>query len=315
MALFASVRLDADERKPDGLTWSGNRQSRSISGADPYLLKLGFQGLSRLHTDDIDDDAPCHIRGSELATPTSYLYDAAISQTGESAQSLSLTAQATDAVAQERLRIARDLHDHVGQQFVGIKMRLAALELHATDHAQRHLLRELQDTITRVSDEVSAICAGERCGVPGGGSLVSALEDLILRWAHEVGITARFRRQLRNCRKLDDATAEAVFHIVQEALTNVAKHAAQASLVKVHLWLEAQMLKLEIEDDGLTAPAKPTPPRRGVRAHCGIVGMRERVTELGGQFAVRHLRGKGTRVMATFPMGEPRTGRAGAEIR
>jgi signal transduction histidine kinase len=247
----------------------------------------------------------------EIGLSTSFPNPTVQSQADQSHWDSLTIARTLDAVARERQRIVRDLHDHAGQYFVGIKLRLAALELRATEQPLCDALRELQATVTRFNDELSAICAGQRCGVPRGHSLVATLETLIPQWASEVGIAARFKPGPTNLDDIDDATAEVVFRVVQEALTNVAKHAAQASRVSVRLWLESQMLKLEIEDDGLAACTRPIVSPRSARRCRGIIGMRERVAELGGQFAVRHLTGRGTRVVATFPVDEPISDRFG----
>jgi len=212
------------------------------------------------------------------------------------------TVHAIDAVARERRRIARDLHDHAGQYFVGIMLRLAALERHATDQTVRATLRDLCTTVSRFGDELKAIYAGERCGVPRGCGLAAALANMASQWEREVGIAVHFDYGLTDCGDLDDATAEAVFRVVQEALTNVAKHAAQASRVSVRLRLEHQMLRLEIEDDGLETRPQPGPCGSSARQRYGIVGMRERITELGGHFEVGRLTTKGTRVAATLPI-------------
>lgn len=211
-----------------------------------------------------------------------------------------------DLCAPERKRIARDLHDHAGQYFVGIMLRLAALELLATDCHLRESLRELHATVIRFRDDLRAICAGQQCGVPRGNALMTALAHLIPQWEQEVGIAARLDQDVEGSGEFDDATAEAVFRVVQEALTNVAKHASQASQVNISLHLKPQlgrrMLTLEIEDDGLAKAAPEKSSRSGMEPCSGIAGMRERVAEVGGSFEVRQQMGKGTSVVAMIPI-------------
>ena len=211
-------------------------------------------------------------------------------------------------------RVARDLHDVSGQYFVGIMLRLAALELLATDPDMRESLCELHATVARFRDEVRALCQGQRCA-PRGDDLVAALADLIPQWEQEVGISARFDREMVDSSGLDDETAETVFRVVQEALTNVAKHAAEASQVSIRLRLrpdhEPRMLSLEIEDDGVAQHVAPRDSHADALHRGGIVGMRERVAELGGHFTVRHRKGKGTRVIAMIPVRNSATGSYG----
>ena len=211
-----------------------------------------------------------------------------------------------ELVQRERQRRARDVHDHAGQYFVGIMLRLAALELLTTDRNVRDSLRELHTTVAKFRDELRAICAGERCGVPSGNLLMAALADLIPKWEQEVGIAARFDGEIKDLGELDDATAEAIFRVVQEALTNVAKHASYASQVSVSLRLKQQLkqriLSLEIEDDGIAKPGLRKDRRWNGEHHGGLVGMRERVAELGGHFDVCHQDGQGTRLVAMIPI-------------
>jgi NarL family two-component system sensor histidine kinase LiaS len=205
--------------------------------------------------------------------------------------------------------MVRDLHDHAGQYFVGIMLRLAALELLTTDCNLLASLRELHTTVIRFRDDVRAICAGQRRGVPRGNALMTALAHLIPQWEQEVGIAARFDQDVEDSSEFDDATAEAVFRVVQEALTNVAKHASHASQVSISLHLKPQlehrMLRLEIEDDGLAkASAKGSSRSAAKRACSGIAGMRERIAELGGSFEVRQQMGKGTSIVAMIPINQ-----------
>jgi len=209
---------------------------------------------------------------------------------------------AEEAVVRERQRIARDLHDHAGQYLVGISLRLKALEMHATDPALHDSLRDLSTMVARFGVELKATCDGERCGVPHGDNLVAAIVRMIDQWESDVGIAVQFKHHVTESTAIDDATAETVFRIVQEALTNIAKHASHASKVKVSLQIKPGSLKIEVEDDGLVGRAGVAPREPGGRRGCGIVGMRERVVQLGGQFSLNHVAGAGTTVSAAIPM-------------
>lgn len=209
---------------------------------------------------------------------------------------------AEEAVVRERQRIARDLHDHAGQYLVGISLRLKALEMHATDPALHDSLRDLSTMVARFGDELKATCDGQRCGVPRGDNLVAAVVRMIDQWETDVGIAVRFNHHVTESTPIDDATAETVFRIVQEALTNIAKHAAHSSRVRVTLQIKPGSLKIEIDDDGLVGRAGIAAREPGGRRGCGLVGMRERVSQLGGQFSLNHVAGAGTTVSASIPM-------------
>ncbi|TIS55053.1 MAG: sensor histidine kinase [Mesorhizobium sp.] len=305
MEWLASVGAGDGEGQVDN---PGPRRQRSEHKTEVYLLKPGSKGFSPQYGPyGLKSRLPPARSGKATSNkaPATGSYtcagDVAPVAIGQNSNGMLEMVRAI-AAAQERRRIARDLHDHAGQYFVGIMLRLAALELYTSEPTTHAALRDLRTVLEQFSDEVRGICAGERCGVPRGSGLVAALEDLVLQWEREVGIAVRFDREMTDGSDLDDTTAEAVFRIVQEALTNVAKHAPQASLVNVRLQLKPQMLGLEIEDDGLTRCEPPSSSLRSVGQHCGINGMRDRVAELGGNFSVRHLAGKGTRIVATIPL-------------
>ncbi|MCT7376936.1 sensor histidine kinase [Chelativorans salis] len=206
------------------------------------------------------------------------------------------------AVEQERHRIARDIHDHVGQHLVGIMLRLAALEHRFVEPSLRSSLGELCSIIVRFGEELKAVSAGKCCGVPSGNELVPALKKLLGDWGRNTGITTVFECRAETGIEPSDAIAEVVYRGVQEALTNVAKHAPGASRVKVRLRLAVWSLRLRIEDDGPGLCAAPALGRRSPRGPNGIVGMCERLAEVGGELEIRRLRQKGTCVLITIPL-------------
>ncbi|WP_274628681.1 sensor histidine kinase [Arvimicrobium flavum] len=207
-----------------------------------------------------------------------------------------------DAVERERQRIARDLHDQAGQYFVGIMMRLSALEMQTADQALLASLQEIGDMVSHFGDELRTICAGQRVGVPSGRELFPALEQLTARWEHDVGIPVWFDPRQEDCREVDDAVAEAVYRVVQEALTNIAKHASNASRVNVRVQLKSDILDLEVQDNSHSNPRPPSSRMVDQRDHCGIAGMQARVAEVGGQLNVKRSKKRGTSVVATIPM-------------
>lgn len=221
-----------------------------------------------------------------------------------------------EIVERERQRFSRDIHDVSGQYIVSILFRLAALEKTVTDPRLLSQFADLRETLTHFSEELQQLATGERPGVPPGYRLVASLSDLIARWESQVGIATRFRHHGMNRLDLDDRTTEAVFRIVQEALTNIAKHAAAASTVTIRLRLMPEYLMLLIEDDGSgPGPASTTEVARA-RKRRGIAGMLQRVTELGGTFAFRARRGsKGTRLVATIPLATRSARRDGGDPR
>jgi signal transduction histidine kinase len=201
----------------------------------------------------------------------------------------------------ERRRLSRDLHDHAGQYLVSIMFQLAALERRIGDEATRNQLHELSAIVARFGDELRALCAGPGLAPPT--DIVAALSDLSQSWAQQVGIPVEFEYSERDFSDAQSAAAEAIFRISQEALTNVAKHALNASHVSLRLSRDATHARLEIVDNGCVEPLSETVQLVPDSPYsCGVLGMCERVSELGGQFAIEKIAGVGTRVSATIPI-------------
>jgi signal transduction histidine kinase len=223
--------------------------------------------------------------------PGAKLYSAPVEASRSSGHSI-------DPVARERQRIARDLHDNAGQYLVGIALRLKVLELSSRDLAVRDSITHIRGMLSRFGEELRATCDGNRGGIPKASSLVSAVESLVSEWQRDTGISVFFEYEIKEGAEIDDDEAEAVFRIVQESLTNVAKHAASASRVDVRLRVTRSRIRLEVADSSIKketlSDACCCIPNGGK----GISGMRDRVSELGGQLWVRHTPGKGAQLVA-----------------
>lgn len=205
------------------------------------------------------------------------------------------------AVRQERRRIARDLHDHAGQYLVGITLRLAALEQTIADTSTRRAFVDLRQLLSRFGNELRAIAAGERRGVPMGSRLAAALGALTAQWEHDTGITIRFHAERTHGTKPDLATTETIFRVAEEALTNIAKHATNASQVVVRLEYGPGLVRLVIEDNGPGLNAREDQNGRLGRRG-GIVNMQERLAERGGQLVICCPPSGGMHLTATVPV-------------
>jgi signal transduction histidine kinase len=210
--------------------------------------------------------------------------------------------RARERVTEERLRIARDLHDSVGHHLALINVQAGVAghvltgppdpvreTLEQIRQSSRAALDELRDAVglLRGPDEQAATLA------PTVG--LSALDELV------AGFESTGLRVVR-CgdaygRSLSPATELVAYRVVQESLTNVRKHAGPVE-VRLTLSGAGDALTLEVENDG--GPARPPGPD----AH-GLLGMRERVTALGGTFRAGPLPAGGFRVTARLPAGHP----------
>lgn len=209
----------------------------------------------------------------------------------------SLATRQQDIREDERTRIAREIHDSLGQALTALKLQLAA----AQDAASREtpaLSGRLHETAAMVDDLVKAIrrIASElRPPILDQLGLPAALEWLAQDFSRRTGIHCKATILASNV-GIKSELGTALFRIVQEALTNVLRH-AQATRVTIELGLKSGCVTLEITDDGRgITEAGTTGP-----ASLGILGMRERAAALGGVLEVAPRQEGGTRVAAWFP--------------
>jgi signal transduction histidine kinase len=202
--------------------------------------------------------------------------------------------------SEERLRIARELHDALGHNLslinvqAGVGLHLmeghpeqARTALSAIKEASKEALTELRsvlDILRQVDDQAP------RAPIPS----LSRLEDVV-NGARAAGIEVR-TETVGEARPLPFGVDVAAFRIVQEALTNVARHAGPATAT-VRVSYEGRDLTVQIDDDGRGASSPPKPARGK-----GILGMRERVSALGGELETGPRPGGGFRVRARLPM-------------
>jgi len=202
----------------------------------------------------------------------------------------------------EQKRIARELHDDLGQQITALKMALAVHETELLQRARQEA-RELLRSIHAIADQVDSmatslrrIAADLRPPVLDDLGLEAALEWLTDGFEQRYGVPARCEVHVQALR-LNDLAAISLYRVVQEALTNVARH-AQANAVSVSLSANHRYCHLQIRDDGVGFPA-------GVMQRpdaFGLLGMRERIAQLGGVLSVESGPGSGVTVTAHVPL-------------
>lgn len=213
-----------------------------------------------------------------------------------------LSAQLITAQEEERRTIARELHDEVGQVLTAIKVELAV--------AQRRV--ESAGGSPILLDDARSITEGALHTVRDLSRLLhpALLDDLGLPAAVEAYIRDFRKRnnlvvellQERMERRLPQETEAAAYRIIQEALTNVIRH-AEATRCCIYLQRLANTVLITIEDDGVgfEADESTTPgPRRGL----GLLGIRERAAQLRGTVRVESATGRGTRITIELPAPE-----------
>src|SRR6478735_607602 len=178
----------------------------------------------------------------------------------------------------ERLRIARGLHDEVGQVLTGVLLQLDAVA--DADPAGRARVDEARQSVRQALEEVRRIAQELRPALLEHLGLVSALTELARVFAQQSGITVERTFSARLPALAEEAEL-AIYRITQESLTNVARHAG-AEQVALTLEPGTDSVVLRVVDDGRGMPAGPSPNGDG-----GLRGMRERALLVGGSLAVK----------------------------
>jgi signal transduction histidine kinase len=205
---------------------------------------------------------------------------------------------------EERRRLRRDLHDGLGPRLAALALKLeTARNRLGSDPLADRLLSELIAQTGAAVDDVRRLVYALRPQALDELGLLPALEEAAAAYSrHEVGgLRVRVEAPEEDLPPLSAAVEVAAYRIVQEALTNVTRHARARTCVVRLGAAEAGWLTVEVEDDG-EGLARPT--RRGV----GLLSMRERAEELGGSCLVEARPEGGTRVLARLPYAryEPR---------
>jgi len=200
--------------------------------------------------------------------------------------------RALEAQEAERLRIARGLHDEVGQVLTGVLLQLDSI---ATAGGDREAdVAETKRAVRGALEEVRRIARELRPEMLEQLGLVSALTELSRRFADQSGVRVRpsFAEGLPG---LSGAAELAVYRVAQESLTNVARHAG-ASAVDVSLQPGVGSVVLRVSDNG-----RGISEDVDVIGHGGLRGMRERALLVGGALAVKPGHGGGTEVRLEVP--------------
>jgi signal transduction histidine kinase len=201
-----------------------------------------------------------------------------------------------DAQELERRRLARELHDETGQALTSILLSLKAIEEAGDRETLRAALDEVRERVVTTLQDVRRLAVELRPKVLDDFGLVSALERLAETFEESTGIEVDL--ETTSIERLPGEIETALYRIVQEAFTNVVKH-AEATKVSVLLTRRAGAAAVVVEDDG-----RGFDPRAAEDAGFGfgLVGIRERIELLGGRLHLESSRAAGTTVVAEVPL-------------
>src|SRR5436190_1938698 len=199
---------------------------------------------------------------------------------------------------EEKIKIAREIHDELGQQLTGLKMDVAWLskKLDAKDTILLDKTREIMQLLDQAVKSVRRIASELRPGLLDDLGLVAAIEWQGEEFEKRSGIKVQFDHEIKN-ETIPPALVTGLFRMYQESLTNVARH-AHASRVMVSLHQTDDEVVLEITDDGKGFDSKDIKNKKTL----GLLGMKERTMMMGGKYEVVSNPGKGTTVVVSVPL-------------
>jgi len=207
---------------------------------------------------------------------------------------------------EDRKRVARDLHDQIGQILTAIKMDMTWMT-RLLPESEGEVLARLTESIQLINDGVKSvrtICSGLRPGVLDDLGLAAAIEWQASEFAARNGVRCEVSVPPVDLH-LDGDRATAAFRIFQECLTNVIRH-AQAKSVRVSLCQEEENILLVVEDDGIGFCESDLSNSLG---SLGLLGMKERAQFCGGDVQISSSPGNGTTVAVRVPVDTPRAER------
>ena len=209
-----------------------------------------------------------------------------------------LTAVQESIQEEECKRIARELHDELAQKLTVLKLQITSVMSTLSDR-ESGLTRKMQEMnalLTETMDAVGQIAANLRPVVLDELGLVTALRDLVEQFSERTGIECDFSVHPADL-SVDNRLATPLYRMVQESLTNVARH-AEATEVIVSLYRDPSgAITLDITDNGKGFPNED----QRTRGSFGLIGMRERTAMLGGEIRVHSQPGVGTTVEIVIP--------------
>jgi two-component system, chemotaxis family, CheB/CheR fusion protein len=205
----------------------------------------------------------------------------------------------------ERSRIARDLHDHLGQQLTSLRLKLDAVRERGEDHSEiSQMIEQAQILAKQLDKDIDYLSWELRPRALRDFGLVLALSDFVHEWSKHFKISAEFHStNLESIRFSEDIEIN-LYRIAQESLNNICKH-SQATHVDVIFECRpggVDNLALIIEDNGQGFDLNNVAVERGEAKWMGLIGMRERAALLDGEVKIESRPGNGTTIFVRIPL-------------
>ena len=214
-----------------------------------------------------------------------------------------LTSRLESAEEDARSRISRELHDEFGQTLTAAKINLQMLRSKAADPTVVQRLDDSVGMVDRMIRQARDIARGLRPPLLDEAGLVPALEDYLQALAKRFDLRIQFEAA-PGVANVPPGLNTTVFRVVQEAVSNVLRH-ADATTIRVVLRDESDVLHIVIEDDGVGFDPEVVGRRIRRGEHLGLLGMTERVRSAGGTIDLDSRPGGGSRIAVRFPFAKP----------
>ncbi len=225
-----------------------------------------------------------------------------IERTAAESRVKALLERLVTAQEEERRRIARNLHDHLGQQLTALRLTLDSISRDQSMPARLNgRLEQIQDIVSKMDRDVDLLAWDLRPVSLDESGLPAALSDLVRQWTSVSQVPAEFHQTTPAGFRLADETESNIYRIVQEALNNIAKHAG-ATHVSVLLEHRGHDAAVIIEDNGRGFDPETAFTSRDRRSMMGLLGMRERAALIDGDVQFESAPGRGTTVFVRVPI-------------
>lgn len=280
-------------------TLSGAVDGVVLTFADITALKRAEAVLQGAH-DELEQRVAA--RTAELAVANAALQAQVAERVqGEQARQ-QLLQQLVTAQEEERRHIARELHDQLAQDLTGLILGLKALQDSVpVGEPSAERIAQLQAVAMGIGREVRELAVRLRPSVLDDLGLALALSNYVEQWSARANVGVDLHTSGLDGERLPLAVETTLYRLVQEALTNVQKH-AQASEVSVIIERNTDEVRLIIEDNGDGFSAPPASGEPDPTPRLGLLGMRERVALLNGTLTVESAPGSGTSLFARLPL-------------
>ena len=219
-----------------------------------------------------------------------------------------LTMRVVSEEEEERHRVSRELHDEAGQALTALKISLGLvhLDMAGLDGPLRDTIAGAVELTEETMEKIRLLARGLRPPELDAVGLNDTLEGYCREFAQRTQLRIDYTGQ--ESFDLPDAVTICLYRFLQEALTNVARH-AEANMVTVRLQGNEEMVRLGVEDDGKGFAHQPGPRQPGTLLGIGLIGMQERFELLGGWIDIKSEPGQGTRLDAFVPLKSNQRGR------